>query len=122
MIQDIDAREAQRIGSVIGTDDMVQAVGCSYTQRTAGGNSEKTWDIAGALSVGRIIGRMEMIEQDKVYQLPPLDSFRAEYVANIVKDETKNDSDKEAAIDQYVRKILWQAFRYGYYQALDDRD
>ena len=122
MIQDIDQEEAKRIGSVIGRGAMVQAAGCAYTRGQAGTDTKRVWDLSNGLAAGLIIGRLELIEQSEAFPLPPLERFDAAKVGSIAMDPHTADTEKETAITAYVYKLLWQAFRYGYYQALDDKE
>lgn len=100
----IDKAEAERLIESVSALTVIEATRSEGFQALSNTDGDSTAFVAGG-----ILGRMEEIEKltcSDRYSIPAFDVL----------------ADVPNEISEAVRAALWQAFRYGYYQALSDSE
>lgn len=114
----ISDKETTALFGAISMEDVKQAMSAAETVRIADtDNKEILYSTASGIVAGELLGRLETLEKDESYRLLPCEEA-AEYTFT----RKSMDGGKPEDATDFVYSLIWQAFRYGYYKALADRE
>lgn len=111
----ISKEEAQTLLNCIDTRDIVQRMHTGEERAILslmGGDDRPLIDAVTGIEIGKILARLQDIMQDVDYVLPTQNE------AGSLLEAYQND---KQAFSDILDEIIWQAFRFGYYQCLQDK-